>query len=458
MCYNWLMWNVGEKNIISVGRSLPSIKFLRAYDQTLNILEAHCLEDLFNNFPVFKNEIDVIVYEFTEWNFETIQIYNFFKNRKTILIFIFENQDEFNLNFNQNNSCHHFSIIKDDLFIDNTLKLLSLKGYINVENEFATAKLLNLKTEVLIPLFLKSIDKDQLTIEAPQFSEEIIKQDYFLDLNALQEKIDSTNSELNISNEKIVRNNFEEVIAEMTNFSFCSTPYVNVALFAKQIDSSFFELYSKPNTSISVYDDWSDNIPFTNFDIVFIEEKYIDNDPFSKKIIERLEKNNEIIVLFNAKSTSRAYQKVFNYGKIILNRVKFSDIIVSELIDIYQNQTKDGLLSFNQFDTLGSGLLETKGEIISINESQYHLKLPFELQISSNLKTAFWNEFTGEVVKVEKDKNEYLHVIKFNNLTEINENEIRVLVNKIIQYQNESREPLLLENMNSPLVIMKKAG
>lgn len=453
------MWNVGEKNIISVGRSLPSIEFLRVYDQTLNLLEAQCLESLFDNFPVFKNDIEVIIYEFTEWNFETIQIYNFFKNKKTILIFIFENQEEYNFNFMQNNSCHHFSIIKDDLFEEHILQLLNLRGLISVENEYATAKILNVKTKILIPIFLKSIEKDQLIIEAPKFSEEIINQDYVLNLNGLQEKVESKNSELSINNERIVLSNkFEKIIEDMMNFSFCSTPYVNVALFTTHIDNQIMELYTKPNTSIFVYDDWSDNIRETNFNLVFIEEKYIDNVPFSKKIIERLEKRNEIIIIFNAKSTSKAYQKVFSYEKIILHRVKFSDIIVSELIDIYNCQSKNELMSFNQFDTLGYGLLEVNGEITSIDESKYQLKLPFELQISTNIKTTFWNDFSGEVVKIEKDKNEYIHVIKFNNLTEINENKIRVLVNKIIQYQNESREPLLLENMNSPLVIMKKAG
>ena len=114
----------------------------------------------------------------------------------------------------------------------------------------------------------------------------------------------------------------------------------------------------------------------------------------------------------------------------------------------------------NEWNTLGLGHLLVGGEISMFNELEYNLKLPFKLSSTTILKTSFWNDITGDIVSCEKERNQYSHLVRFNNLSELKSNELRVFVNKVIFYQDHFKEKLVItnyENFTLPEISKKSA-
>jgi hypothetical protein len=442
------MWNVGEKTLISIGEPLSTLSFLRTTENDLDLVEILSCKQFFNDIPPENMEIPLIIIQFDGWGDELIKVINFYKNKQEIkFLIIFENQEEFKNNYEKMNSINSFSLLKNDLLLDQIQELFLNLSILASTNEFMTASNLEITTNVNVPVSLEAISKDFIIIQKPTFSREIEQIDFDLKLNHLHYKANSKDKKIEFSDNKIIiKDNFSDIIERLKNYDCESVPFIKIAIFSKKISADIEELYSLPNISINLYRKAtkSDEI----FDLIIINEIYIENQPFSDEVIRELALSNQKIVVFNAKSTSRAYKKVYNYKKILLHQSVFSITTIKDLIHLTQQSIPHNCYFINERESIGLAQITISGTITQFNEIGYKLNLPISLCQTSIVTPDFWVGISGDTVLFTKEKDEYSHSTHFTNLTENQSNDIRKLLNKIISFQNNSKEKLDIKYYN----------
>lgn len=442
------MWDVGDKNIISIGVPLAQLEFIANKDTQFSFFESQNGNELLDNLHLLTTVQSIIFIQFTDWDFninKTLKITE--RHESLIIVFVFDSREEFDLNFDKMNRANAFGIFQDDFMEEKTEMLLQSLGMLPQNDFFMKAEFMELETQVNIPIILQGISKNQLVIEKPSFSKEIEESHFNINFRELGINFNSNNEEVKFSDNKIlVSGDFSKIISKLELFNFQSLPFIKVAIFTKQITKEIQDLYEIPNISLNLYRSASELD--CDVDLIIINEIYIDNNPFSDEVLKKIKLNEQKIVVFNAKSTSRAYQKVYRHKKILLNESEFCGHAVSEFIQLLQRKIEGDHYYLNEWDTLGIGELTVDGEISMFNEFDYKLKIPFKLKNSTVLGSSFWNDLTGDIIGCEKEKSQYEHLVRFNNLNEIDSNNLRIFINKIIFYQDNFKEKLHFKSYN----------
>ena len=438
------MWDVCEKNIISIGVAFSKLS-IKVGTQSKTI-ESKSISDFFKNYDLIADKLNAIIIQFDDWTPELIQLLNFTKKNENIhVIILFETSEEFQIHFSKMNTSIVVGIVDNNLRSEKIERVLQSIGIISDLPLRMQLQNIVQPTRIELPLSLQAISKNQLIIEKPSFTKEIETTELEIAFKNLQLNVNSLENKVHFSDNKIfISGDFTEIINKLKTVQIKSIPLIKVAILTKNITEEIQSLYGLPNVSLSLYrnpKDLDDDV-----DLIIINEVYIDNNPFSAEILQKCKLNMQKVVVFNAQSSSRAYQKVYRYKKILLSDSSFSVDAIISFIEMLQQDTKSEFYYIDEWDTIGQGQMSFNGEIVMINEVDYQLQIPFKLPKTTILKTSFWNEITGDIIESQKEGICHSHIVRFNNLSELRANQLRVFINQMIYYQTHFKEELALSN------------
>lgn len=435
------MWKGVEKNIVYIGElgHLPSeietlyqeADFCCHHYKSINEFLAEIADENFNELG-----IELIYIEFIDWTVELKKLINIFnKDHKSHIVFVFENQAELSLNASELNRTDSFVVVKGINFIDSIVLINNKFEFFNKEIENLLVDNLEITTEVEIPLYVDAISASELIVKKPSFSEEIETSEFVIKFPELKIKLNSTDNNVSYSDNKIIiQGDFSQTIRKLDSLGFENTPLINVGIFLKEKTFDHLGAFELSNLSVKFYNEKSDftQEEIKRLDLIIIEENYIDNIPISDCILKKMKLEKQTVIIFNARSKSKAYQKAYQYKRIMLRREQFSISILKDLLNIFRQKQNQEYYQLKEWDTLTSGRMIQLSTISELSDNNYSITLPFKLIESSFVYVNFWKDLSGVVMSILKDGKEYQHEIIFSDLNEIQMRSVRVLINQLV--------------------------
>lgn len=434
------MLNVGERNIIYIGSllQLPSGIKRDYIKNDCTLLTYTSITDFLVDFHLSSHEgrieVSLIYIEFIDWDMDIRSILNTFKTREeTKFILFFENESELSAHKMELNRVDAYTVIKSFNFETAIYQINSELKILDRSEELLSINDISIKTDVQFPVYIDAISSEELIIKRPSFSQEIEEQDFKINFDTLNLEVSSKQKITYSDNMITVSGDFNEAVEQIKSLGGRSTPYIKTAIFSNNNEITK-DLYEISNLSIMEFKSCTHiDLEYVNSSqIIIINERYIDNNPLSREILSKITLESQYVIIFEAKSSSKAYQKAYDYRNIILYKNLFSLESFNDLTTIFRKKIESKHIIYDEWDSSSSGKMSIKGLITSFTENSFNLNLPFKLKDSSILTTGFWREINSITLISEAISGSYSHKLLFVDADELDTKKIRILLNQLI--------------------------
>lgn len=360
-------------------------------------------------------------------------------------IFIFESNNELNLHCDELSKFNIFGLAKDNNLQEKIYDHLCSLELVDSTDTYFQMDSLEIETYATICCSMKCLEEKKITIDRPRVRETSHFDTSSIYLPNFQIRFDITPKEIQLKEEQLVLSvDTTSLIKQLELFEFENKDQITLAYISDCPPR--FQVFNKLNVKLNYYKSY--DAYEGSEDIIIVEDKRISTILSSGTQIAKLQEKS--ILILNRVFPEERYVNNTSLVKAITSLFDLN-AIKAIIQDHINHRANNNTYSFNNKNNLSRAQITINTKILSINETNISIELPFQLEKTSKVRIKFFGDTFVTVIGSEASNSGFINDCQLDGLSEIEINRIRQLLNKMNYLSSKEVEINKFETMEDIL-------